>query len=150
MDGIEKGGVEMDDREMTRFRRVAARINFLAMDRSDLQFAAKELCREMAKPEPKDWDKARRIARYLKFSTPWSLGVPIRAAQRKVGRVRRQRLGRPEALHEINVCWCAEVEREYLEIVVKHADCHSVGLGRSGTLCHEQVRPTIGIFKKYR
>ena len=51
------------------------------MDRSDLQFAAKELCRKMAKPEPMDWDKAKRIARYLEFPC-------------------RQRLGRREALHE--------------------------------------------------
>ena len=113
VDGIEKGGVEMNDHAKTRFRGVAARINYLAIDRSDPQFAAKELCRKMAKPGPKDWDKARRIARYL---------VPIRAAQRKVGRLCRQRLGRREALHEINVWWCAEVGWEYLEIVVKHAD----------------------------
>ena len=57
----------MNDHEWTRFRGDAARINNLAMDRSDLQFAAKELCRKMAKPESKGWDKARRIARYLKF-----------------------------------------------------------------------------------
>ena len=55
VDGIEKGGVEMNDHEKTRLRG--------AMDRSDLQFAAKELCRKMAKPEPNNWDKARRIAR---------------------------------------------------------------------------------------
>ena len=71
------------------------------MDRSDLQFAAKKLCREMAKPEPKDWDEARRIARYLKFRPSRILGVPMRAAQRKVGRLRQQGLGRREALHEI-------------------------------------------------
>ena len=150
VDGIEKGGVEMNDHEKTRFRGGAARINYLATDRSDPQFAAKELCRKMAKPEPKDWDKARRIARYLKFRPPCSLGVPIRAAQRKVGWARRQRLGRREALHEINGWRCAEVRREYLEIVVKHADYRTVEFGRSGTLCHEQVRPTIGIFDKYR
>ena len=49
VDGGEKGGIEMHDHEKTRFRGVAARINYLAMDRSDLQFAAKELCRKMAK-----------------------------------------------------------------------------------------------------
>ena len=61
----------------TRFRGVAARINYLAMDRSDLQFAAKELCRKMARPEPKDWDKARRIARYLKFRPRGVLEFPF-------------------------------------------------------------------------
>ena len=49
VDGSEKGGIETHDREKTRFRGVAARINYLAMDRSDLQFAAKELCRKMAR-----------------------------------------------------------------------------------------------------
>ena len=56
----------MTESEKTRFRGVAARINYLAMDRPDLQFAAKNLCRKMANPEPSDWDKARRIARYIK------------------------------------------------------------------------------------
>ena len=84
VDGREKGGIEMNDHEKTRFLGVAARINYLATDRSDLQYAAEEVCRKMAKPEPKDWDKARRIARNLQFSAPQSLGFPIRAAQRKV------------------------------------------------------------------
>ena len=65
------------DHEKTRFHGVAARNNNLTVDRNDLQFAAKELCRKMARPKPKDWDTARRI------STPWSPGVPIRAAQTK-------------------------------------------------------------------
>ena len=40
--------------------------------------------------------------------------------------------------------------REYLEIVVEHADYDSVEFGRGGTLCHAEVRPTDGIFDKYR
>ena len=36
--------IEINVHEKTRFR--------LATDRSDLQFAAKELCRKMANPEP--------------------------------------------------------------------------------------------------
>ena len=47
------------------------------MDRSDLQLAAKELRRKMARPEPKDWDKARRIARYLKFRPRGVLEFPF-------------------------------------------------------------------------
>ena len=90
----------------TRFRGVAARINFLAMDRSDLQFAAKELCRKMARPEPKDWDKARTTARYLKFRPRGVLEFPFEQRNEKLD-------GRREGLHEINIWWCAEVEREY-------------------------------------
>ena len=77
-------GAEMNDHEKTKFRGVAARINYLAMDRSDLQFAAKDLCRKMANPEPKDWDKARRIARYLKFRPRGVLEFPFEPRSEKV------------------------------------------------------------------
>ena len=52
-------GVDEEDREddieiigadATRFRGVAARCNYLAFDRPDIQFATKEICREMSKP----------------------------------------------------------------------------------------------------
>ena len=54
------------------------------MDRSDLQFAAKELCRKMAKPEPKDWNKARRIARYLKLRLHGVLEFPLEQHNEKL------------------------------------------------------------------
>ena len=46
------------------------------MDRSDLQFAAKELCRKMAKPEPKDWQKVKRNL--------WVLELPFEQRNEKV------------------------------------------------------------------
>ena len=45
---------ELSEHEKTRFRGVAARINYLAMDRSELQFAAKNLCRKMSNPAKSD------------------------------------------------------------------------------------------------
>jgi hypothetical protein len=51
--------------EATRFRGLAARSNYLAQDRMDLQYAAKELCREMSGPKPSSWKKLKRLARYL-------------------------------------------------------------------------------------
>ena len=36
--------------EATKFRALAARANYIAQDRVDVQFAAKELCREMSCP----------------------------------------------------------------------------------------------------
>ena len=42
--------------------------------------------------------------------------------------------------------WCGSTWKSWSST----ADYHSVEFGRSGTLCHEQVRPTIGIFDKYR
>ena len=46
---------EMSDSEATRYRAIAARLNFLAIDRPDLMFAAKECSRKMARPQNGDW-----------------------------------------------------------------------------------------------
>ena len=54
-----------DKEEIKKFRGVAARMNYLAQDRPDIAFAAKEVCREMAKPTTGSWRRARRIVRYL-------------------------------------------------------------------------------------
>ena len=50
-------------------RSVAARLNYLAVDRVDIQFATKELARTMAKPIEGDVLKAKTIGRYL-LGTP--------------------------------------------------------------------------------
>ena len=55
--------------EATAYRAAAARANYLAMDRADIQYAAKEVCRKMATPRRCDWQKVKRLARYL-------VGVP--------------------------------------------------------------------------
>ena len=41
---------ELPESEHTKFRGLAARANFLAADRIDIIFAAKEVCRFMSKP----------------------------------------------------------------------------------------------------
>ena len=56
-------------REATDYRALAARANYLALDRPDIAFAAKECCRGMAKPTRGDMRSVRRLARYL-------IGVP--------------------------------------------------------------------------
>ena len=62
----EKSGEVLDPRETTRFRALAARANFLAVDRPDIIFAAKELTRKMAEPTKEDWEKLVRPGRHLK------------------------------------------------------------------------------------
>ena len=62
---LEKEKEDMSTEEQTKFRSVAARINILATDTADLQFASKDLCRKMASPDNSDWEKAQIIARYL-------------------------------------------------------------------------------------
>ena len=57
----------LDEASATRFRAVAARTNYLAQDRTDLQFAAKNLSRRMARPTTLDWESAKKLARYLKL-----------------------------------------------------------------------------------
>ena len=54
-------------KETTKFRALAARINYLAQDRADLQFTAKDISRKMASPTTEDWERVRRLARYLKL-----------------------------------------------------------------------------------
>ena len=53
------------DRLHTAFRGAAARANYLAADRLDCQFAAKEVCRFMAKPTEASWCALKRLCRYL-------------------------------------------------------------------------------------
>ena len=50
----EKSGVVLDPRKSTKFRVLAARANFLAVDRPDIIFAAKEVTRRMAEPTKED------------------------------------------------------------------------------------------------
>ena len=52
--------------EATRFRGLAATANFLSLDRMDIQFATKEICRCMAKPTARGWQKLKRLRRFLK------------------------------------------------------------------------------------
>ncbi len=63
----EEGGAEetgaVDER---KYRAIAARANYLAQDRVDIQFAARETSRFTSKPEPEGWKKAKRLGRYLK------------------------------------------------------------------------------------
>ena len=55
----------LEERLHTAFRGAAARANYLAADRLDVQFAAKEVCRWMAKPTESSWAALKRLCRYL-------------------------------------------------------------------------------------
>ena len=52
--------------EATRFRAIGARCNYLAMDRPDIQYSVKEVCRLMSKPTKKSWERLLRVGRFLK------------------------------------------------------------------------------------
>jgi hypothetical protein len=51
--------------DVTLFRGVAARANYLGPDRPDMLYASKEVCREMSKPSVAGLDKITRIAKFL-------------------------------------------------------------------------------------
>ena len=65
---------EMDRAEATVFRGLAARLNYLSQDAPDVQFAAKETAREMAKPTRGAWRRLKKLARYLvsRVSVVWT------------------------------------------------------------------------------
>ena len=57
---------EVTHNEATKFRRAAARLNYLALDRPDLGVAAGRLSRCMARPRVSDVQTLKRALRYLK------------------------------------------------------------------------------------
>ena len=48
-----------------KFRGLAARLNYLALDRPDLQYASKCISRYMTRPCEKGWKMIKRVGRYL-------------------------------------------------------------------------------------
>ena len=56
----------MKERDASIYRQIAARVNYLALDRPDLVFAAKEASRVMSSPEVQDWERLQQIAGYLR------------------------------------------------------------------------------------
>ena len=55
----------LEPKTASEYRALAARLNYLALDRPDIQFAVKEVCRGMAQPTVGDKRKLKRLARYL-------------------------------------------------------------------------------------
>ena len=51
--------------EARQYRGLAARANYLAQDRPDIQYAVKEISRRMSSPSKQDWHLLKRLARYL-------------------------------------------------------------------------------------
>jgi hypothetical protein len=56
---------DLEPPRAAKFRAISARANYLSQDRSDIQFSVKELCRAMSKPKEDDWNKLKRLGRYL-------------------------------------------------------------------------------------
>jgi len=65
---IVAGSTALTDIEATRFRRGAARINYMAQDRPDLSVASRILSQGMSSPTVNDEVRLKRVIRYLKSS----------------------------------------------------------------------------------
>ena len=64
---VELRETELSMEECKAFRMIAARLNYMAQDNNPwLQFPAKEVCRNMAKPRASDFMKTKRLVRFLK------------------------------------------------------------------------------------
>ena len=68
----------MEEDRLKRYQSIAARINYLSLDRPDLQYASKELMRKMAQPTEHGELRLKRVGRYLLgcprvvLQIPWS------------------------------------------------------------------------------
>ena len=64
--------------EQRAFRSIAMRMNYLALDRPDLQWAVRRCAKKTSPPSKDDDDRLKRIARYLKREPKESSKVYIR------------------------------------------------------------------------
>lgn len=62
---LESIGFELNPTEATLYGALSARCNYLAQDRCDIVYAAKELCREFAVPTKSSCGRLKRLVRYL-------------------------------------------------------------------------------------
>ena len=67
-----------------RYRRLAARANFIAVDRQDIQLAVKELARGMACPKESNWMALLRLAKYLKKRTRYAIWFKYQPATKNL------------------------------------------------------------------
>ena len=56
---------ELDADKARSYRAIAARLNYISPDRPDIGYAVKEAARNMSKPRVSDFQKLRKIGRYL-------------------------------------------------------------------------------------
>ena len=63
--GQEEDTDMLDASEAKRFRSLAATLHYMSSDRSDVQYAAKEVCKKMANPTQGSWKRLKKAGRYL-------------------------------------------------------------------------------------
>ena len=63
---LDRTGTLLNAEQATLYRALAARINYVSMDRADVAFAAKELCRDCSAPTNESVEALKKVVRYLK------------------------------------------------------------------------------------
>ena len=71
----------LDHERFKKYQSLCARANFLAIDRIDIQYAAKECCRAMSRPTMRDWAKLKRLGRYIAGSPRLVYEYPFQEEQ---------------------------------------------------------------------
>ena len=61
----QEGQQALSNREASQYRGLVARANYFSQDRTDIQFAVKELGRKMSNPKQDDWLALKRLGRCL-------------------------------------------------------------------------------------
>ena len=67
----EKNLIRLTPQGASVYRALSARCNYLAQDRVDLAYSAKELCRDVAVPSTESLRRLKRMLRYLKGAPGW-------------------------------------------------------------------------------
>lgn len=63
---FEQEGELMNPQDASAYRMVAARLDYLAMGRPDIQYATQEIAKQMSRPNAHHWLLIKRMGRYLK------------------------------------------------------------------------------------
>lgn len=80
-DGLQEGDqTQLLGPRVQEYRSLTARLNYLSVDRPDLQFAVKELCRSMSCPRELDWLRLVRAAKFLRTRPRLVIKFPWQAS----------------------------------------------------------------------
>ena len=60
---LDRTGTLLNAEQATLFRALAARINYVSIDRADVAFAAKELCRDCSAPTNESVEALKKVVR---------------------------------------------------------------------------------------
>ena len=72
---------DLSPEEATKYRALAARLNYLAVDRVDIQYSVKEAARAMSCPKEGHWTLLRRIGKYLRGTPRLVMKFPWQSPQ---------------------------------------------------------------------